>query len=132
MTGLGSSIPIVISFPVINALARAHGIGWAVWLAISIQHLLMVVLDMSFASVTLYIRASAPNRASMGATNGVIQLVGGGAKIIAAACGGAVFSYSMQNGRDPWLAYYFFMTIGLLAIGASLFLPRDPCLWEEV
>ncbi|KAG2069717.1 MFS multidrug-resistance DHA1 sub-family [Suillus decipiens] len=132
MTGLGSSIPIVISFPVINALARAHGMGWPVWLAISIQHMLMVILDMSFASMTLYIRASAPNRASIGATNGIIQLMGGGARMVASACGGAVFSYSMQNGRDPWLAYYFFMTIGLLAIGVSLFLPRDPRLWEEV
>ncbi|KAG2359965.1 MFS multidrug-resistance DHA1 sub-family [Suillus spraguei] len=132
MTGLASGIPIVILFPAINALARAHGMNWVVWLAISIQLVLIGVLDMSFASVAMFIRASVPNRASMGATNGVVQLVGGGARMVASACGGAVFSYSMQNGRNPWLVYYFFMTIGFLAIGTSLFLPRDPRLWEEV
>ncbi|KAG2363838.1 MFS multidrug-resistance DHA1 sub-family [Suillus spraguei] len=132
MTGLCSGIPIVILFPVTNALARAHGMGWAVWLAIAIQHMLMVILDMSYASMVSFIRASAPNRASIGATNGVIQLVAGGARMVASACAGAVFSYSMQNGHDAWLVYYFFMTMIFLAIGTSLFLPRDPRLWEEV
>jgi hypothetical protein len=37
ITGVSSGIPIVILFPVINALARAHGIGLAVWLCIAIQ-----------------------------------------------------------------------------------------------
>ncbi|KAG2064027.1 MFS multidrug-resistance DHA1 sub-family [Suillus decipiens] len=132
MAGLGSGIPIVILFPVINALARAYGIGWVVWLAISIQLLLRAILDMSYASMALFIRASAPNRTSIGAINGVIQMVGAGARIVASSCGGAAFSYSMQTGRDAWLVYYFFMAMGFLAIGTSLFLPRDPCLWDEV
>ncbi|KAG2359604.1 hypothetical protein BDR07DRAFT_1414597 [Suillus spraguei] len=78
------------------------------------------------ASMALFIRASAPNRTSIGVTNEVMQIVGGGARIVASACGGAMFSYSMQDGRDAWLAYYFFMRIGFLAIGTCLFLPRDP------
>ncbi|KAG2064026.1 hypothetical protein BDR04DRAFT_341255 [Suillus decipiens] len=131
MTDLGSGIPVVILFPVINALARAYGRGWPVWLAISIQHMLIAVLDLSYASISLFIRASAPYIASIGATNGVIQLVGGGARIIGPACAGAVFSYSIHDGRDAWLAYYF-ISMGLLAIGTSWFLPRNPRLWEEV
>ncbi|KAG2064028.1 hypothetical protein BDR04DRAFT_1110695 [Suillus decipiens] len=85
MTGLGSGVPIVILLPAINALARAHGMGWAAWLAIFTQHLLMV---MSYAFVVSFIRASAPNCASIGT------------RMVASACAGAVFSYSMQNGRD--------------------------------
>ncbi|KAG2359973.1 hypothetical protein BDR07DRAFT_1487623 [Suillus spraguei] len=48
MTGLASGIPVVILFPIINALAQAYGVGWAVWLAISIQHMLIAVLDLSY------------------------------------------------------------------------------------
>ncbi|KAG2359961.1 MFS multidrug-resistance DHA1 sub-family [Suillus spraguei] len=132
MTGLCSGIPIVVLLPVINALARAHGMGWAVWLAISLQLVLIVFLDMCFASMVSFIRASAPNRASIGATNGVIQLVAGGAMTVGPVCGAAVFSYSMQDARDAWLVYYFFMAMVFIAIGISLFLPRDPRLWEEV
>jgi len=47
-TGILSGIPIVILFPVINALARAHGIGWAVWLAIWVQLTLTVSLLMCY------------------------------------------------------------------------------------
>ncbi|KAG2146252.1 major facilitator superfamily domain-containing protein [Suillus clintonianus] len=131
MTGLCSGIPAVILFPVINVLARAHGMGWPVWLAITIQLILLAVLEMCQAGIGLFIRASAPNRASIGAANGVIQLVGGVARIIGPVCGAAVFSYSMHEGRDAWLAYYFFMTMGFIAIGTAVFLPRDPRLWEE-
>ncbi|KAG2071959.1 hypothetical protein BDR04DRAFT_483176 [Suillus decipiens] len=81
--------------------------------------------------MVLFIRASAPNRASIGATNGIIQLMGGGVRIVGPICGAAIFSYSMHDGRDAWSAYYFFMTIGFLATGTSLFLPRDPCLLEN-
>ncbi|KAG2064052.1 hypothetical protein BDR04DRAFT_1110659 [Suillus decipiens] len=113
-------------------------IGWVVWLAIFIQHMLIAVLDMfesdkkPLASMALFIRASAPNRALIGATNRVIQLVGGELRIICPACAGAVFSYLIHDGGDAWLSYYFFMTMGLLAIGTSLFLPQDPHLWEEL
>ncbi|KAG1728518.1 uncharacterized protein EDB91DRAFT_855955 [Suillus paluster] len=75
--------------------------------------------------------AAAPNRASLGATNGIVQLVAAGTRIIGPASAASVFSYSMQEGRDPWLAYYFLMTITFLAVSTSMFLPRDPCLWEE-
>ncbi|KAG2359962.1 major facilitator superfamily domain-containing protein [Suillus spraguei] len=52
-TGLCSGIPIVVLLPVINALARAHGMGWAVWLAISLQFVLMLFLDMCFGYVNI-------------------------------------------------------------------------------
>ncbi|KAG2359972.1 major facilitator superfamily domain-containing protein [Suillus spraguei] len=129
--GLSLDPPRIGAIFAISAFV-AYGIGWMVWLAISIQLLLRAILDMSYASMALFIRASAPNRASIGAINGVIQMVGAGARIVASSCGGAAFSYSMQAGRDAWLVYYFFMIIGFLAIGTSLFLPRDPRLWDEV
>ncbi|KAG0698295.1 major facilitator superfamily domain-containing protein [Suillus ampliporus] len=131
IAGAGSGIPIVILFPVINALARAHGMGLAVWLSIGVQLALTVMMDMSTASLLLYVRAAAPNRASLGATNGIVQMAIAGARIIGPISTASVFSYSLQEGHDAWLVYYFFMAIVFLAIGTSRLLPRDPSLWED-
>jgi hypothetical protein len=81
--------------------------------------------------LALFIRAAAPNRASLGATNGIAQMVAALARIIAPASATSVFSYSMQEGHDAWLVYYFLMTIAFLAVGTSLLLPRDPSVWED-
>lgn len=130
MAGLGSGIPVILLFPAINALTRAHGMSFIVWLAIGVQRALMMIMDMCFPCIGLYVRAAAPNRALIGATNGIVQLVNGVARIIAPACV-VVFSYSMQEGRDAWLVYYFYATLAFVAIGTSMALPHDPSLWEE-
>jgi len=51
-TGVFSGIPIVILFPVTNSLARAYGIGLAVWLAIGVQHALVLNLVMCYRMST--------------------------------------------------------------------------------
>jgi MFS family permease len=131
ITGISSSIPIVILFPVINTLARAHGIGLAVWLCVAIQLALTISLTMCYPCLALFVRAAAPNRASLGATNGIVHMVDKGARMIAPVSAASIFSYSMQEGHDTWLIYYFLMTIAFFAVGASLLLPRDPSVWED-
>ncbi|KAG0698310.1 major facilitator superfamily domain-containing protein [Suillus ampliporus] len=129
--GVCVGIPIVILFPVINGLARAHGVGLAVWLCVGVQLALVPSLMMCYLCLALYMRAAAPNRASLGATNGIAQLLISGGRIIGPASAASVFSYSMQQGHDAWLIYYFLMAIAFLAVGTSLLLPRDPSLWED-
>ncbi|KAG1818713.1 major facilitator superfamily domain-containing protein [Suillus subaureus] len=129
-TGVSSGIPIVILFPVINALARAHGVGLAVWLCVATQLALTISLIMCYPSLALFVRTAAPNRASLGATNGITQMFIAGARIIGPASAASVFSCSMQEGHDAWLVYYL-TAIAFLAIGVSLLLPRDPSVWED-
>jgi MFS family permease len=131
VTGVSSGIPIAVLFPVINAVARAHGIGLAVWLCVAVQLALTTCLIMCYPCLALYVRAAAPNHASLGATNGITQMFVTGARIIGPASAASVFSYSMQEGHDAWLVYYFLMAIAFLAVGTSLLLPRDPSLWED-
>ncbi|KAG2038143.1 MFS multidrug-resistance DHA1 sub-family, partial [Suillus americanus] len=123
ITGVSSGIPLVILFPVINALARSHGIGLAVWQCVTIQLALTISLIMCYPSLALFVRTAAPNRASLGATNGMVQMFAAGARIIGTSSAASVFSYSMQEGHDAWLVYYFLMAIVFLAVGASLLLP---------
>ncbi|KAG2063893.1 MFS multidrug-resistance DHA1 sub-family [Suillus decipiens] len=127
-TGVSSGIPIIILFPVINVLARIYGMGWAVWLCVAAQHVLTTSLMMCNRMAT---QAAAPNRASLGVTNGIAQMVAAGARIIAPASAASVFSYSIQEGHDAWLVYYFLTVIAFLAVGTSLLLPRDPGKWKD-
>jgi MFS family permease len=83
------------------------------------------------ACLALYISAAAPNRASLGTTNGIAQLLIAGGRIIGPALAASIFSYSMQEGHNTWLVYYFLMAIALLAVGTSLLLPRNPSQWED-
>ncbi|KAG1889689.1 major facilitator superfamily domain-containing protein [Suillus fuscotomentosus] len=131
ITGVSSGIPMVILFPVINALARAYGIGMAVWLCVVVQLMLMTNLMMCFPCITLFVRAAAPNRASLGATNGIAQVAVAVARIIGPASAASVFSYSLQEGHDAWSIYYFFIAIAFLAVCTALLLPRDPSVWED-
>lgn len=131
ITGISSGIPIVILFPVINALARAHGMCLVVWLFVVIQTALTVSLTMCYPCLALFVRAAAPNRASLGATNGIVQMFNTIAKVIGPVSAASIFSYSVQEGHDAWLIYYFLMTLAFLAVGASLSLPRDLSVWED-
>ncbi|KIK37063.1 hypothetical protein CY34DRAFT_15950 [Suillus luteus UH-Slu-Lm8-n1] len=131
VAGVSSGIPIVILFPVINALARAYWIGLAVWLLVAVQLALTTNLIMYYSCLALFVKAAAPNRASLGATNGIAQLFFAGARITGLASTLSIFSCSMQEGHDAWLVYYFLMAIAFLAVGASLLLPRDLNTWED-
>ncbi|KAG2138592.1 major facilitator superfamily domain-containing protein, partial [Suillus bovinus] len=124
VTGVSSGIPIVLLFPAINALARAYGIGMAVWLCVALQLMLTISLIMCYPCMTLFVRAAAPSRASFGATNGIAQLAVSAARIIGSASAASVFSYSLQEGHDAWLIYYFLIIIVCLAVGTALLLPR--------
>ncbi|KAG1872085.1 MFS multidrug-resistance DHA1 sub-family [Suillus tomentosus] len=129
--GISSGIPMVVLFPVTNALARAFGIGTAVWLCVAVQLTLKTNLIMCFPCISLFVRAAAPNRASVGATNGIAQVAVAVARIIGPASTASVFSYSLQEGHDAWSIYYFFIAIAFLAVSTALLLPRDPSVWED-
>ncbi|KAG1814989.1 major facilitator superfamily multidrug-resistance, DHA1 sub-family [Suillus variegatus] len=124
ITGVSSGIPTIILFPVINALARAHGIGMAVWLCVTCS----AYADDELEHV---LPAAAPNRASLGATNGIAQMAASVARIIGPASAASVFSYSIQEGHDAWLIYYFLIAMAFLAVGTALFLPRGLSVWED-
>ncbi|KAG1897550.1 major facilitator superfamily domain-containing protein [Suillus fuscotomentosus] len=131
ITGVSSCIPMVILFPVTNALARAYGIGMAVWLCVVVQLMLRINLIMCFPCITLFVRAAAPNRASLGATNGIAQVAVAAARIIGPASTASIFSYSLQEGHDAWSIYYFLIAIVFLAVSTALLLPRDPSVWYD-
>jgi hypothetical protein len=94
MAGIASVIPVFILFPVANALARTQGYSIALWTVMGVQMIAMILLGLSFGrrslhnlrfffltgryldsgAIYIFIAAASPNRASMGATNGLSQV----------------------------------------------------------
>ena len=94
IAGVASAIPATIMFPVANALARSQGYSVVVWMAIGIQIIAGILHNLSFGqypftisnfcfltsrcfdsgAIFIFVSAASPNRASLGATNGLSQV----------------------------------------------------------
>ena len=94
--GVASTIPAIVMFPVANTLARTQGYSIAVWIAVGIQIIADILHNLSFGqyvsppqspnfsfltsgrfdsgAIFIFISAASPNRASLGATNGLSQV----------------------------------------------------------
>ncbi|KAH0832883.1 major facilitator superfamily domain-containing protein [Lanmaoa asiatica] len=140
---VASGIPAILTFPLINALARTQGgTSWIVWSLVGAQLALSMVMNLGFcellsvsyepalltdvfiACVFIYIAAASPNRASLGATNGIAQLLVSIMRAIGPASATSMFSISIETPEHAWFAYYYLLALVCIGIGASLLLPR--------
>lgn len=122
-------IPFVLTCPVINALARAYGLNWAVWCVIGVQIACCVLLNLGFSCILIYIAAASPNRGCLGATNGLAQVLVSIMRSIGPASATSIFSLSIETPSHAWFVYYYLLVIVVIGIGVSLLLPRR--LWGK-
>ncbi|KAG1780678.1 major facilitator superfamily domain-containing protein [Suillus placidus] len=127
--GVASGVPTIIAFPIINTLSRTYGIGATVWFAVGLQLTISIALNMCYSCGAMYIAAASPNRASLGATNGLAQTVAAFVRIIGPASVMSMFSFSVRDPSHAWAVYYFMMVLALLAISVSFLLPRQ--MWKR-
>lgn len=141
-TAIASGIPVILTFPLINALARTQGLSWMVWSLVGVQLVLSMtqnlgfgelscvrrepalLIDVSAACVFIYIAAASPNRASLGATNGIAQLLVSIMRTIGPASATSMFSLSLKTPGHAWFVYYFLLSLVCVGGSASLLLPR--------
>lgn len=126
---VSSGIPFILTCPLINALARAYGLNWAVWCMIGVQIICSMLLNLGYACIFIYIAAASPNRGSLGATNGIAQMLVSIMRSIGPASATSMFSFSIKTPAHAWFVYYFLLLIVFIAIGTSLLLPRK--LWKN-
>lgn len=77
----------------------------------------------------MFIAGAAPNRASLGATNGFAQLTVSILRSIGPTLANSMFSLSVDEKyhyMNGGLVYYVTVTVGLGAIWAGLLLPKHP------
>ncbi|THH19232.1 hypothetical protein EW146_g1881 [Bondarzewia mesenterica] len=97
MIGMGSFIPLFALFPIINFLARRVGFSLPVWSVLAVQLAIMVVMDMSYGCIFLYITSASPNKRSLGATNGFAQTVISVVRTIGPAMSTSLFALTIER-----------------------------------
>ncbi|KZT73184.1 MFS general substrate transporter [Daedalea quercina L-15889] len=126
MAGLGAFLPLWVLFPVIGALAREGGMTPWVWAAVMLQQVVSVVMDTAYGCVFMYITSSAPNRSSLGGTNGIGQLVAAFVRAIGPASATSLFAVSLERnwlgGGAVWL---ILIVVSCALWTVSIPLPRE-------
>ena len=145
--GMISFVPIFILMPITSICARMWGVGPLVWSLVMLQLSMMVLTDMSYGeskslfkfdvcphdfqgSIIMYVTASAPNKRSLGATNGLSQTTASIVRAVGPALSTSLFSYSVQHNILGGYGVYMLMTtLSLFALIIATFLPAQ--LWGD-
>ncbi|KAJ3514656.1 hypothetical protein NLJ89_g2251 [Agrocybe chaxingu] len=95
---ISTMVPVFLSFPIINMLAVAYGQqSIQVWAVIVVLLALLAFMDMAYGTIFMFITSSAPNKRSLGATNGLSQTIVSIARAIGPALSTSLFSFSVQK-----------------------------------
>ncbi|EMD34052.1 hypothetical protein CERSUDRAFT_117561 [Gelatoporia subvermispora B] len=130
MAGMTSFIPLFILPPIINMVARRDGITALVWTLLAVQLFIGIIMDMSFGCIFMFITSAAPNKQSLGATNGIAQLAASIIRTIGPASATSLFALSVEHGwLGGYAVYGIFIVISALLILLAIPLPRRS--WKE-
>ncbi|KJA16171.1 hypothetical protein HYPSUDRAFT_207236 [Hypholoma sublateritium FD-334 SS-4] len=116
---MGALIPLFLMFPVISLLAKSCGVFWGVWALAGILMCLLLVMDTAYGCIFIYVTESAPNRRSLGATNGLAQTTVSTARAIGPVLSTSLFSYSIRHNILSGYGVYFILT-GLSSLALLL------------
>ncbi|KAF8920738.1 major facilitator superfamily domain-containing protein [Mucidula mucida] len=125
IVGIASSFPVFACYPIMSHLVKTQGVGPMVWTVLAIQIFLSIIISLSYGAIFIYIAAASPNRASLGATNGICQMSVSVFRAIGPAAANSLFSMSLkENLMGGYFVYYVLIaTTGVSLVVASL-LPR--------
>ena len=146
--GMCCAVPMFALFPVINAIARVNGLGPAVYSVVALQIVFSLGLSSCYGRslfpptteylvnpdltgcIFIYISASSPNRASLGATNGIAQLLVSIMRAIGPAAATSLFSVSLAEGYlGGGLVYVVLLMISLTSVAIGTTLPQQ--VWQS-
>ncbi|KAG6836905.1 hypothetical protein H0H93_001492 [Arthromyces matolae] len=114
--GLATAFPCFLLFPVVNSLAKAQGMTLFVWVLVIFQ----ILISIGLRAIFIFIAAASPNRASLGATNGLSQMTVSIMRAIGPAAANSLFSLSMEKGYlDGYLVYYVLIGVALMALSQT-------------
>ncbi|KAI9443932.1 MFS general substrate transporter [Lactarius indigo] len=124
--------PVYILLPSENLALRhsSRGLNLAVGLLITLQILAISFSDMGFSAIFMYISSAAPNKRSLGATNGLAQMMVSIQRTIGPAAAASLFAFSLDNNiLGGNFAYVVLLALVWVGIGMAVQLPRN--LWEH-
>ncbi|KAH7928319.1 MFS general substrate transporter [Leucogyrophana mollusca] len=120
-------IPLIALFPAMSWVVRLQGdVCPAVWALLALQLILMVIMDMSYATIFIFITSAAPNKRSLGAVNGLSQTTVSIARAVAPAMSTSLFALTMEKNLLGGHAVYviLYLLSGIL-LWLATHLPGD-------
>ncbi|KIK52653.1 hypothetical protein GYMLUDRAFT_179880 [Collybiopsis luxurians FD-317 M1] len=125
--GIASTLPIFACFPIMTYMVKANGyVTPLTWVFVALQILFSLSLSFSYGAIFIYIAAASPNRASLGATNGLSQMSVSVCRAIGPAASNSLFSLSLRyHYLGGFMVYYVLLSIAVLSLVAASMLPRQ-------
>lgn len=115
VTSISVFIPIYAFSPLMNLLVRRNGFSYLVWFALGCQLSASLMMELGYGCVYMYITAAAPNKRSLGATNGLAQTLVSIGRILTPVMASSLLSFSIQY-HILW-GYAVYVVLVFLAIG---------------
>ncbi|KAH8102773.1 MFS general substrate transporter [Phellopilus nigrolimitatus] len=132
MFALSFNFPIFALFPVINLLARWYGMSFVTWATLGFQLFLCVFSDMSWGCAFIFVTISAPNKRSLGATNGLAATVSAAVRAIGPVTTTSLFAASIQhNLYHGMFVYGVLLFLVIVTLAAASLLPAKEAEWED-
>ncbi|KAH7906560.1 major facilitator superfamily domain-containing protein [Hygrophoropsis aurantiaca] len=109
--------PLITLFPVMTWVVRSQGgVGPTIWALLVLQLIVGTIMDMSYATIFIFVTSAAPNKRSLGALNGLGQTTASIARAIAPAMSTSLFALTMEKNLLGGYAVYliFYVLSGIL------------------
>ncbi|KAG6888134.1 hypothetical protein C0992_009547 [Termitomyces sp. T32_za158] len=118
----------LVLYPLLSLLVRrAGGADALVWAVIVVQLTFALSFSASYASVFVLLLDSTPNRASLGAINGMAQAVGCITRAIAPTVASSLFSISLQRHLAGGnMVFLILLGISMIGLRLTFLLPKRP------
>jgi len=114
-------LPTYTLFPIMSILAQNWGLSTLVWVVLVVQIILSLIADMGYA---------APNKRSLGTTNGLSQTIVSIARAMGPAISTSLFAFSVQhNFLGGYGVYAVFITLTSFSLLVAARLPDE--LWSR-
>ncbi|KAE9402502.1 MFS general substrate transporter [Gymnopus androsaceus JB14] len=126
IVGIASTLPIFVCFPILTYLVKSNGIVTPLaWVIVGVQIIFSLAISFSYGAIFIYISAASPNRASLGATNGLSQMSVSVCRAIGPAASNSLFSLSLRHQYlGGFLVYYVLLGVAGLSLVTATMLPR--------
>ncbi|KAF8150913.1 major facilitator superfamily domain-containing protein [Crassisporium funariophilum] len=131
ITAMSTFTPVFLLFPMINFAARGWGqLSIPVWILVAWLLAMLAFMDMAYGTIFMFITTSAPNKRSLGATNGLSQTTVSIARAIGPAMATSLFSFSVENNiLGGYGVYAFFAILSGFSLVLASRLPHK--VWDE-
>ncbi|KAI9574045.1 MFS general substrate transporter [Boletus coccyginus] len=120
-----SFYPLVLLFPIMSAVVIAQEkVGPITWTLLVVQLVLLALTDLSYTVIFMFVVKAAPNKQSLGSTNGVSQSLTSIARAIGPALTTSLFAVSKEyNVLGGNLVYVILAVLTTISVVLSQRLP---------